>query len=73
MDPDLMFVLGTLFLAGCLASLVSAFSSGSSIRLGVVLGAAGSGLIVLAMSQAPNTYTFESVPTVFRNVIVSLF
>lgn len=70
MNPDVLLVLGILAVAGCIAAIISAFStSGRSFRLATFLGIVGCGLIVWAAQLNPQGYAANEVPGIFWETI----
>ena len=69
MDPDLFFVVGIITLLFSIPSILGAFTDGRPPRAAAILIMIGGGLVGLAIYQRPNTYTFETVPDVFFEVI----
>ncbi len=64
-----MFVLGVVIGGLSIPAVISAFSQGNPPRMAMILAMAGGGLVVAAMAQNPNGYSFETVPRVFGEVI----
>ena len=69
MDPDLLFVIGTITLLFSIPSILGAFTDGRPPRAAAIMIMIGGGLIGLAIYQRPGAYTFETVPDVFYAVI----
>ncbi len=67
-----MFVLGVVIGGLSIPAVISAFSQGNPPRLAMILVMVGGGLVVAAMAQNPNGYSFENAPRVFRDVIVDV-
>jgi hypothetical protein len=69
MDPDLLFVIGTITLLFSIPSILGAFTDGRPPRAAAIMIMIGGGLIGLAIYQRPGSYTFDTVPDVFYTVI----
>ncbi len=68
MDTDLYLVIGIVVCVLAIPSLLSAFVEGRAPRGGAVLVLIGGALIVVALTNRLQGYTFAEIPRVFGRV-----
>lgn len=69
MDPDVFFVLGSIFAVLSIPAVVSAFADGRAPRAAALTVLMGGGMIAFAVAERPGAYSFETAPDVFAKVI----
>lgn len=72
MDADTYLVLGVVFGALALPSLLSAFSESRPPRLALILAVISGVMMVMAFSTNPMGYTLEDVPEAFVRVFARI-
>jgi hypothetical protein len=72
MDNDLILVMGIIIAALAFPSLLNSFSTSSPPRTAALLLVVGGGMITWAVTQQPNTYSFDELPQVFMRVIAGI-
>lgn len=71
MDPDLIFAIGVLLAVFSVPSIISALSEGRAPRVSAVMIIGGGSLIVWALRERPDAYSFWEIPDVFIRVIAT--
>ncbi|WP_226782045.1 hypothetical protein [Oceaniglobus trochenteri] len=69
MDPDIAIVLGVIFLALAVPSLLSSFSESRPPRAAMVLIVLAGGAIYWAITKRPGGYTLDEIPGAFVHVV----
>lgn len=69
MNTDLYLVIGIIMGVLAIPSLLGAYSEGRAPRAGAIMVLISGVLIVVALSQKPQGYTFAEIPQVFIRVI----
>jgi hypothetical protein len=69
MDHDLLLVIGIVIGVLAVPALLGAYSENRPPRAAAILFLIGGGLIVTALSQSPQGYSFAEIPNVFVRVI----
>jgi len=72
MDADLALVLGLIFAAFSIPSIISALGDGRSPRASMVTTLIASGLILYALTTKPGGYSWAEVPEAFVHVVARL-
>ena len=72
MDTDLILVIGMLFCALAIPSLLAAFSESRPPRTGAIMVLIGGVLLTVALTQKPSGYTFAEIPDVVMQVIARM-
>jgi len=73
MDNDFILVLGVLFGALAIPSVINAFSQSRPPRAAIILFVTGGALISWAVYQQPNTYSLDGFPELALRVVANLF
>jgi len=73
MDNDLILVVGIIIGALAFPSLLNAFSTGRPPRTAALLLVVGGGMVTFAVTQQPNSYSIDEMPTVFLRVFADIF
>jgi hypothetical protein len=69
LDNDLLLVLGVVFVAFAIPSVISAFSESRPPRLALIFFVIGGGLLAYALSHSPTGLSFAEIPHAFARVI----
>ena len=69
MDTDLYLVIGIVICVVAIPALLSAFVEGRPPRGGAILVLIGGVLIIVALTNRSQNYTFAEIPRVFGRVI----
>ncbi len=69
MDPDAMFVVGTVLLALSIPSILSAISDSRPPRAAAIILLIGGVLVAVALSQKPGGVALAEIPNIFFRVI----
>lgn len=69
MDADLAMALGLVLGVFAVPALLSAFSEGRSPRVGAVVMLIAGGMILWAITEKPEGYSFADLPAVILNVM----
>lgn len=72
MDADLALVLGLIFAAFSIPSIISALGDGRSPRASMVTILIAGGLILYALTTKPGGYSWAGVPEAFVHVVARL-
>ena len=73
MGNDLLLVLGVAIGLLAIPATISAFSSGRTPRIALILFVIGGGLVAWVVTNSPNTYSIETFPTLVIDVIGGMF
>lgn len=69
MDPDVLFVLGSVLAVLSIPAIMSAFADGRAPRAPALIILIGGGMIAYAVMERPNTYSIAAAPDIFAKVI----
>ncbi len=69
MEPDLILVVGLVFLALSIPAIVSAWSDGRAPRAAAIVLVWGGGMIVYALGTKPGGYGWADLPDAIYGVI----
>ncbi|MBN2907556.1 MAG: hypothetical protein JXJ18_12675 [Rhodobacteraceae bacterium] len=69
MQADLFLVIGCFVGVLAVPALLSAFSSGEPPRAAAIMVLISGGLVALAVTQSPQSYTIDQLPDVFARVV----
>lgn len=69
MDPDVIFVLGSVFSILSVPAIISAFADGRAPRAPAIIILLGGAMMAYAISERPGAYSFETAPDVFASVV----
>jgi|TARA_B110000503_G_scaffold98632_1_gene147797 hypothetical protein len=69
MNPDVMFVIGLVVSVFSIPPILGAVADGRAPRAAAITVLIGGGLIALAVSQKPSSYSISEIPDVFVRVV----
>lgn len=71
MNPDILLVLGLIFAAFSVPSILSAITDGRAPRASAITILIAGGLILVAIQSNPGGYTLQEIPDIFVRVLAS--
>ncbi len=69
MDPDLLFIIGLILAVFSVPSILSAFSEGRAPRVAAITIVIAGALVVWAIKENPDGYSFKEIPDTFVRVV----